>query len=238
MLGQHALADETGDLRLEALRLGGVVLQVVGGPAERGDRMSIGAAGMNPDRQVVAFGGRIDRPEVATPKRHLAHREHQHLDETRIAGATLDLVDREFDILQRHHDGRAQTRVAIEPFPRDPIVHGARKGTRHVLVQDKLYAVEAVADRQARAPAVEHLGLQLADAGRYPLPTLPRLRGRVGRGRTKIRPRRDRRVGRIADALERIDATAFDRIAPELVQIGHQRPHARHARVDVAIDRF
>ena len=48
MFGEHALADEARDLGLETLRLRAIVLDIIARPAQRGDGMAIGAAGMMP----------------------------------------------------------------------------------------------------------------------------------------------------------------------------------------------
>jgi hypothetical protein len=119
--------------------------------------MAVGAAGMNADRQAVPFRRCEDRPEVPAPERGLAHRQHQHLDKTRVRGAAFDLLHGEFDVLQRHHDGGAQARIAVEPLLGDPVVDRAGEGARHVLVEDELHSVEAIADGEVCAPAVEHL---------------------------------------------------------------------------------
>ena len=204
-----------------------VVLHVEARPAERGHGMAIGAAGMDADRQAVALRCGVERPEMPAPERHLAHRQHQHLDEAWVGGEPLDLLDGELDVLQRHHDRGAQARIAVEPFPRDPVVDRAGEGARHVLVEGKLDAIETIADREARAPAVEHLG---AERARRRSPAACRAPG--------IRPRRDRRIGRIGDAVQPLDAAIDDLVAPERLKIGQQRLDAGHRRVHVAIDRF
>ena len=133
MLGKHAFGNQAHDLRLKTLRLGGIILDVIARPAERSDRVPIGTAGMNAERQAVAFGRRIDRPERAAPERHFAHRRHQYLDEARVGGAALDLRDGEFHVLQRDHDGSAQALIMGEPLGRDPVVDDAGEGARPCL---------------------------------------------------------------------------------------------------------
>src|SRR4051794_123709 len=61
MLGEDALDDQAGELGLERLRLGNVILDVIGAPADRGRRVVIGAAGMDADGEPQPFGGGIDR---------------------------------------------------------------------------------------------------------------------------------------------------------------------------------
>ena len=133
---------------------------------------------MNADRQAVAFGRRVDRPPVPASERPLLHGQQQDLHEAPILGAALDLVDREFDVLRRHHDRGAQPRIAVEPFLGDPVVERAREGRRHVLAEHELDAIEAIADRALGLPAAEDLPGELAQA---------RLPGR--RSGRAIRPR-------------------------------------------------
>ena len=149
------------DLSLKALRLAGVVLDIVRRPAERRHRVAVVRARMDAERQPVPLGRREDRPMMPPPERHLLHRQHHDLHEAPVLGAALDLVDRVFDVLHRHDDRGAQARIAVEPFLGDPVVQRAVEGARHVLVVDELHAIEAVADRVARVPLVEHLARQV-----------------------------------------------------------------------------
>ena len=80
-LGEHALADQRRQRGLEGGGLRGVVLGVVGGPAERRDRMAIGAAGVDADRQPVLLGGGVYRPVVTLAQRHVVHHQQQDLHE-------------------------------------------------------------------------------------------------------------------------------------------------------------
>ena len=186
VFGEHAFGDQARHLPLKALRLAGVVLDIAGRPAERRHRIAVVRARMDADRQAVPLGRREDRPVMPPPERHLLHRQHHDLHEALVLGAALDLVDRVFDVLHRHDDRGAQARIAVEPFLGDPVVQRAMEGARHVLVVDELHAVEAVQDREARAPFVEHLRGKLLDARR-----------RVAVLAAKVRPRGDRRVRRI-----------------------------------------
>ena len=115
----------------------------------------------------------------------------------------------------------------IQPLPRNPVVDGAGEGARHVLVEGKLDAVEAIADRKGRAPAVEHLGCERADIA-------PRPRAR----RSEVGARGDRSVGRIGDTVEALDAAIGHLVTPERLEVGEQGVDARHRRVHIAIDRF
>ena len=171
---------------------------------------------MNAERQAVAFGRRIDRPERAAPERHLAHRRHQYLDEARVGGAALDLRDGELHVLQRDHDRSAQALVMGQPLGRDPVVDGAGEGAGHVFAEHQVDAVDAVADRVICAPALENQGLQCAERG-------------IGAacGVTKIRPRRQWCARRIADAVERIRCRAPPRIR---ARMGRDMAAARPCR--------
>ena len=162
VLGEYAFADEARDLGLEALRLGAVVLDVDSSASRAtspdGDRRSrrecrSADRGAPPPRKSArnAAVPTASRPSPAPAPGRSAGRRR-----------ALDLLDGELDILQRHHDRGAQARVMIEPLPRNPVVDGAGEGARHVLVEDELDAIEAVADGKGGAPAVEHLGCERA----------------------------------------------------------------------------
>src|SRR5262249_45868102 len=71
--GEHAFADQARHLRLKGLGMGGVVLDVVARPSQRGDGMAVGRAGMNAKRQAVALGRRINRPEMPAAERRFLH---------------------------------------------------------------------------------------------------------------------------------------------------------------------
>jgi len=68
---------------------------------------------MDAERQAVALGGGVDRPQVAAAERRLLHGEDEDLHEAPVLGATLDLIDRILGVLHRHHDRRPQARIAI-----------------------------------------------------------------------------------------------------------------------------
>ena len=180
---------------------------------------------MDAERQAVAFGGGVDRPQVAPAERRFLHGENEDLHKAAVLGATLDLVDGVFGVLHRQHDRRPQARIAIEPFLHDPVVERAREGRGHVLAEQQTHAIQAIADRDARLPAIAHLRRELRCRG-----------GGAAILAAPLRPRRERRIGRIGDGLERIDAALLHRLAPKVVEIGQQRLHVRHGRMHVAID--
>ena len=148
----------------------------------------------------------IDRPVMPPPERRLLHRQHQHLHEALVLGAALDLVDRVFDVLHRHHDRGAQARIAVEPFLGDPVVERAREAPRAMSsLKTQLHAVEAVAGSRCSACQRSNTcARELLGVGR-----------RIAVLAAPIRPRGDRRVRRIADGFERGDAALHDRVAPE-----------------------
>ena len=150
---EHALDDQAGQLGLERLRLRDVILDVIGAPAHRSRRVMIIAAGMDADRQAEPFGRGINRPVGALAERHVAHHQHQHLDEALVGGAALDLGDRFLDALHRDHDRAAQPRVLVEPFLHQPVVQRAAERVRHVLAEHHLHAVQRIADAVADAEA-------------------------------------------------------------------------------------
>ena len=106
------------------------------------------------------LGGAIDRPIGAPPQRHLAHRQHQHLNEALVGGAALDLFRRRVRVHQRHHDRGAQPRLLVEPFLRHPIVHRAAQSGAEIGVEDRHRAVEAIGDRIAQLELVERVVAQ------------------------------------------------------------------------------
>ena len=187
--------------------------------------MAVARAGMDAERQAVALGGGVDRPQVAAAERRLLHRQHEDLHEAPVLGATLDLIDRILGVLHRHHDRRPQARIAIEPFLDHPVVERAREGRGHVLAEQQAHAVEAIADGDAGLPAVADLRGELRRRGGGPAVLAAPLRARG-----------ERRVGRIGDGLERVDAALLHGLAPEVVEIGQQRLHVRHGRMHVAVD--
>ena len=180
---------------------------------------------MDADRQVMPLRRRVDRPVEALAERHVAHRRHEHLHEAPVGRAALDLVDRHFGILQRHHDRRAQPRLAIEPLPRDPIVERLREGRRHVLAEQQVHAVEAIADGDAGAEARERLAAERFEVGSGPAAAA-----------APIRPRAERRMLRIGDRIELVHAALHDGLAPVTAEIRQQRIHPRYRRMDIAVD--
>ncbi len=206
---EHALDDQAGQLGLERLRLRDIVLDVIGAPADRCRRVVIGGTGMNADRQAEPFGRGIDRPIEALAERHVAHDQHQHLDEARVLGAALDFRDRFLHALGRYHDRAAQPRVAVEPFLGQPIVQCAAERILHVLGEHHLHAEQRIADAIADLERIERLPLEVSQ-----------VRARLTLCRPPVRPRGDRRVGRIGLRHQIGHAARGHLVAPVIVQIG------------------
>ena len=99
---------------------------------------------MDADGEPQPFGRRIDRPVGALAERHVAHDQHQHLDEALVLGAALDLGDRFFDALGGDHDRTAQPRILVEPFLGQPVVQRAAERVLHVLGEHHLHAVQGL----------------------------------------------------------------------------------------------
>ena len=208
---------------MEAERLGGVVLQVVAGPARAGDGVVVAGAGVDADREAVALGGGIDRPVDRLAERLLAEHQHQDLHEARIAGAALDLLHRALGRLHRQHHRAPEPGVLGEPFRRQPVVEGAREGRGQVLVAERLHREQAVADGMGEAEAVERRLRGLDGIG-------------IGAALAPVGAHGERRIGRIGDGLPRVDAAHLGDMAPALVHIAPERARRRHARVEVAVD--
>ena len=86
--------------------------------------MTIGAAGVNPDRQIMLFSGFVDRPINPAPKRHVAHCRDQHLDKPAVGGEPLNFADRKLRVVHRQQNGGAQTRLPVQQFLRRPVIDG------------------------------------------------------------------------------------------------------------------
>ena len=195
---EHALGDEAQELPLERLRLRDVIFKLETAPADRRRRVAIHAAGMHADRHAVLFSRRIDRPVETLAQRNAAHHEKEHLHEALVVRETLDFRDREFGRLRRHEDRCAQPRLGVEPLLGHPIVDGAAQRGRHVLVGIHERSVQRVGDGESRAEGIERLRLQQREIG-----------AGVAFFRLPIRPRRERRVWRIAgEILIRADDAA------------------------------
>jgi hypothetical protein len=119
----------------------------------------------------------------------------------------------------------AQARIAIKPFLDHPIIERTRKCGRHVLAEQKLDAVEAIAHGAFGPPAIEHLLGELRKRGL-----------RISFPAARLRSRAERRTRRITVGLERRDAALHHAVAPVVVKMRQQRLQAGRGRMDIAID--
>ena len=159
-LAEHAFEDEAQQLCLMRLCLGDVVLQPIGRPTDRAWSHAILAPRMDGYGQPVLLRGSVDGPIVAAAEEGFALHQHQHGHETLVLGAPLDLIDGEVRGLHRHDDRGPETGIARQPLGREPVVDGAAKGCRHVGVENRLRAVEHIANGMRRAEGVERLCAQ------------------------------------------------------------------------------
>ncbi len=224
--GEHALGDQAGELRLEAGRLVDVVLGEVARPADRRDRMAIGAAGVDADRQPVALGGGIDRPVLAASERQLAADQQQHLHEAAVGGDPFDLGRGQIGIQHRHDDGGAQPVVAVQPFARDPVVDGAAEDRGDVVAERHLRAVEAVQDAEPGAERGKCLGGQPVGRG-----------GALALRVTPVGARAERIDAWVGDRDQLVETAPNDRFAPVVVQERQQGLQPRNGGVQVTVDR-
>jgi hypothetical protein len=100
---------------------------------------------------------------------------------------------------------------------------------RHnIAAEHRLGAVDRIADREPRPEAVERIALHHRE-----------IAARIAFSQAPVGPAGQRRAGRIRRHVEvdAVDAPHHDILAPIIVEIGQQRLHLRHARMDVAVDR-
>ena len=130
--------------------------------------------------------------------------------------------------MHRHDDRRAQPVVADQPFGGEPVVDRAAHRRRQVLAEDRLCAMQYVADGVARAECIQCLGRQQVGIG-----------AGVALGGLPVRADVDRRIRRKCrgGVVVALQAAHQDVRAPVLVQIRHKDLHAGQGRMDIAIDR-
>ena len=136
---------------LERLRLGDIVLGVVGRPADRGRRVVVVAAGMDADRQADA--ARRRRRSASSGACPAACRRSPAAAPARSAGRRRSARSRRPRVRRSAAAPRcdARSRRSRSSHSRGhPVVHRAGEGGRHVLAEQQLHAVEAVADARCR----------------------------------------------------------------------------------------
>src|SRR3954466_3112898 len=77
---RHALDHETGKLRRNGMRVGLVLLDIIGRPAATGRRMPAIAADMDAERQVQRLGTFVDGPIAAATERLVGTRRDVDLN--------------------------------------------------------------------------------------------------------------------------------------------------------------
>ena len=119
--------------------------------------MAIGAAGVDADGQTVFLGRRVDRPVMALAEGHVAHHQHEDLDEAAIGGDAVDLVDRHFGVLRGDDDTGAQPRFLIQPFGGHPVIQRTGETRTQILAEQQLHAVQAIGDGDAGAKRIQRV---------------------------------------------------------------------------------
>ena len=171
------------------------------------------------------FGRGVDRPVVTLAQRHVVHHQQQDLDKALVGRDAVDLFHRQFGVLHRHDDRGAQARLLVEPLARDPVVQGVGETGAHVLAEQQLRAVEAVADRQAGAEWGERLRSQRIE-----------VRAGLAVEQAPVGARCQRRVGRICDRFQLVYAALHDDVAPVVGKVRQQRFQIGDRGMNVAVD--
>ena len=221
---EHAFIDQAQYLGLKRLRFGEIILVAIRRPADRTRRGAVGAAGMDADGKAMLLGRGIDRPVRTLAERYIAHDQHQHLHETLVLGAALDLGHGFFHALRRDHDRAAQPRILVEPFPGEPVVDRAAERILHVLGKHHLHAIERIADTVSHTKAIQRLALHVVIA-----------RAGFSLRRPPVGPRRDRRIGRIGLRDQIGHAARRHLVAPVVVHVGQQAGQMRNGGMQIAI---
>ena len=176
------------------------------------------------------LGRLVDRPVAAVAGERVAHHQHEHLHEAadRPRAARFPCTASS-GFCDRQQDRSAQPRIAVEQFPRGPVVDrraqaAAMSSLNSAIAPCSTLQIAILTCRTRRAPA--------GAAPSTSLPGKPILR-------PPVRPAAQRRVGRIAHQRERIavDVAIEELVAPVVGQVRQQRRGRRHRRMDVAINR-
>ena len=223
---EDPFADEAHHVCLERLCHVGVVLDVVRRPARGGDGDAAGAAPeVDADRKAMAYGGFVDLPVLAPPERLGRPHDQQHLDETRVVGEPVDLLDGEVGVLVRHRDTGAQAGFLLQPLGDLPLVGGLAQCRGVLRVELGAARAEAVQDAVLDALRIQVLlAHELQVATRWSARRRP---GIVAGGRRTSLGIQRSGVGTRAEELTML--------APARGQVGVER--SRPGRVvDVAVD--
>src|SRR5438874_6833350 len=97
------------------MRVGLMLLDIIGRPAAAGRRVPAITADMDAERQIQRLRAFIDRPVAAAAERLVGARTDIDLDIFAGLGASLDLGDAELRVVLADQDGRLQPGVAVRP---------------------------------------------------------------------------------------------------------------------------
>ena len=165
-LGENTLGDQAGQLRLEGGGLVDVFLGERGRPADRGHRVAVHAAGVDADRQAVAFRGGVDRPVLpaaqggSLPTSSMTWTKRRSGAQRLISSTASSAFCIGTMIEARSRGSRSSHSRAIQSFS------ARAEGDAEVLAELRLHAIQAVADRQAACRTGPAPGAQRGDVGR------------------------------------------------------------------------
>src|SRR3954468_14142957 len=188
---RHALDHEAGKLRRNRVRVGLVLLDIIGRPAATGRRMPAIAADMDAERQAQRLGTFVDWPIAAAAERLVGARRDVDLDVLADFRAAFDLGNGEINAVLADQDRSFQTRVAMRPERQLPVVDGALdRGAEFEVLLREDEEIEHLQNPELDVERIEMLLLHEGEiragrsAGRRPgiAARDQRRRARIGRG--------------------------------------------------------
>src|SRR6185312_12946735 len=226
---EYALQHDARQRGLLALRMAHHLLDVVAGPARRGDRIAAEAERMDADRKARLLGGLIDRPVAALAQRLDIAAEQQHLNEIAVAGALADFGGGRRAVLVGDHDRSLETAVLAGPLGDLPVIDRAGQRRAQILVANALSGLQRAQHSERDVMRVEMLLLH--ERQRRALRSALRRTGVTAR-RIRLRLR----VGwTLHHALVGMLAVGFEMLMPAAGQIGIEVLQALARRMNVAI---
>src|SRR3954451_5933735 len=228
---RHALDHEAGKLRRNRVRVGLVLLDVIGWPAATGRRVPAIAADMDAERQGQFLGTLVDRPVAAAAQRLVGARRDVDLDVFADFRAAFDLGDGEINTVLPDQDRSLQARVAMRPERQLPIVDGTLDcGAEFEVLLREDEEIEHLQNPELDVERIEMLLLHEGEirTGR-PARRRPRIAARDQRRRARIG--RGEQIGRaqMAAIFLQMLLPAFGQKLVEIVE-------RMQDRMDVAID--
>ena len=190
------------------------------------------AGRMQPQHEIVARDGFVDRPIFAPAERLARARRDDHLAEClALRGAGVDLAHGEFRIFLRHHDAGFQAAILLDPIVDLPVVDRMRQRRAEFEI-----ALLHAAARQAH----HHAGVAAVEIEMLPLHQFEIAAGRpaiggIGIG-THAAGHHARKRQLPAQALAEMAAKSFAVLAPARLEIRIKILRRALHRVDVAID--